>query len=70
METKGVCMFHNKTYKITINLDNDAFLEDAGDEVCSILRAEISKIEFRGLRNSRLIDINGNVVGDAEHAMD
>lgn len=54
---------------IEINLDNDAFTDNTGEEVTRILRRLIKNFELSKLENEYLInlrDINGNTVGYAK----
>lgn len=52
-------------FVMTINLDNDAFLEAAEYEVIRLLKYVAEEIEFRGIPEERapLLDVNGNTVG-------
>lgn len=54
------------TLHITIDLDNEAFQDGNRDyEVARILHAAANKIDVRGIEDvSRLLDSNGNTVGD------
>lgn len=52
------------TFKIIINMDNDAFWEEPMTEIARILRQAADKAEDRGLVGSGLVrDVNGNTVG-------
>ena len=54
--------------RLSMELVNDAFADDAANEVARILRVLAQRIEQEGLHNEpmRLRDINGNTVGQAE----
>lgn len=52
------------TVTIKINCDNAAFYEQDSDEVARILRETADGIELLGLGEKKLLDINGNHVGD------
>ena len=53
--------------RLSMELVNDAFADDAASEVARILRVLAERIEQEGLHNEpvRLRDINGNTVGQA-----
>lgn len=53
--------------RLSIELVNDAFTDDAASEVARILRVLADRIE-KGLPDEpmRLRDVNGNTVGQAE----
>lgn len=56
------------TFTITVDVDNDAFTEDAAYETVRILRTVIDRLMRNGLRpgdTHPLFDHNGNRVGDA-----
>lgn len=58
------------TYRITINMDNAAFADSPGTEIGRILQEQVHILE--GVTDMRpgdktvLIDVNGNVVGEAK----
>lgn len=52
------------TFKVIINMDNEAFAEEPMTEIARILRQVADKAEDRGLTGSGLVrDMNGNTVG-------
>jgi hypothetical protein len=50
-------------FKLEIETDNAAFADDYNAEIARILRAVADKIE-RGIIDARILDINGNTVGN------
>jgi len=54
-----------ETYTIRIECDNAAFDDDPSVEVVRILRRLADRLEINGLEDVRLMDFNGNHVGDA-----
>lgn len=55
-----------KCAKLKIEMENQAFSEDANYEVSRILKELADKIENRGIDTYVLHDINGNNVGEFE----
>lgn len=53
--------------RLSMELVNDAFADDAASEVARILRVLAQRIEQEGLHSEpmRLRDVNGNTVGQA-----
>ncbi len=49
---------------INICCDNAAFTESSEQEVGRILKNIIQKINYRGLEDFNLFDLNGNCVGE------
>lgn len=49
-------------FKLEITCENDAFVEDRGEEVARILKKVLEGLEW-GSGSGRLRDINGNTVG-------
>lgn len=59
---------HDMRITITVDLDNEAFADNAGDELARIMRAFAARIDDGPLYPGRLdalLDVNGNTVGDA-----
>lgn len=55
------------TFKVSIEMDNAAFVDDTGRcEVARILADLATTIEEGGDMNRRLVDINGNTVGESD----
>lgn len=58
-------------YTLTINCDNDAFVDDPGQEIQRILRDTRDRINVRGLEDEVILrDINGARVGTATFTSD
>ena len=52
-------------FKLTVNMDNSAFDSHEPVELVRILRELASRIEAAGNMAHRVIDINGNIVGES-----
>jgi hypothetical protein len=56
------------TFKLSINMENDAFAENPGEEVARILRDVANRVEghphFSKGHSQPLRDANGNTVGN------